>query len=68
MTTADVEFKPADLVTKIEISKALNVSQRTIDSWVKSGRIPSVRVTPRFIRYHVPSVMAALMRKTKEAA
>lgn len=68
MTTADVEFKPADLVTKSEMAEALCVSERTIDSWVKSGKIPSVRVTPRFIRYHVPSVMAALMRKTKEAA
>lgn len=65
MTTENVATDTKDLVKKRVLADRLGVCDRTIDSWVKAGRIPSIRITAHCIRYHVPSVMAALLEHQK---
>ena len=55
-TTADV---PA-LVTKPVVAKAASTSPRTIDNWMRQKRIPFIKLSPRCVRFHLPSVLAAL--------
>jgi hypothetical protein len=40
----------------------MNVSPRTIDNWQKQKRIPYLKITNRCVRYHLPSVIAALRK------
>lgn len=58
----------AELVTKRTVAEAANVSIRTIDTWQRQKRIPCVKLSPRCVRYHLPSVLKALQRFTVEAA
>lgn len=44
------------LITAPEAAKQLNVSVRTVYSWISSGRLPSVRLSPRCTRVPVAAV------------
>ncbi|MEI6493099.1 MAG: hypothetical protein WCO94_11170 [Verrucomicrobiota bacterium] len=57
-TAADV----LGLVTKRVVAKAVSVSLRCIDNWMREKRIPFIRLSPRCVRFHLPSVLAALRR------
>lgn len=48
------------LVKKEVLAKHLSVSERTIDAWVASKRIPVVRLERKCVRYSIPAVMNAL--------
>lgn len=50
------------LVNKRTVAKAAAVSQRCIEQWVRQRKIPIVRLSPRCVRFHLPSVMVALRR------
>lgn len=56
------------LVNKKVVAKAGSVSCRCVDNWIREKRIPVVRLSPRCVRFHLPSVLAALRRfEVKEA-
>ena len=42
------------------IARALNASCRSIDNWQRQRKIPFIRISPRCVRFHLPSVLAAL--------
>lgn len=50
------------LVTKDVIARAFAVSPRCVEMWVAKRLIPIVRISPRCVRFHLPSVLAALRR------
>jgi hypothetical protein len=51
------------LLRRAELARAINVSPRTIDNWQKQKRIPYLKITQRCVRYHLPSVLAALRKQ-----
>jgi hypothetical protein len=50
------------LVTKKVVAQAASVSTRCVEMWVANRLIPIVRISARCVRFHLPSVMAALRR------
>jgi hypothetical protein len=52
----------AGLVNKRVVARAASVSLRSIDNLVARRVIPVIRITPRCVRFHLPSVLAALRK------
>ena len=52
----------AGLVNKRVVARAAAASVRSVDNWVARRMIPVVRISPRCIRFHLPSVLAALRK------
>jgi len=50
------------LLKRHQLARALNMSCRSIDNLQARKLIPYVRLSPRLIRFHLPSVLAALGR------
>jgi hypothetical protein len=56
------------LLKRLQLARAINVSARTVDNWQKQKRIPYLKLSARCVRYHLPSVLAALRKfEIKEA-
>ncbi len=51
------------LATAPELANICKVSRRTVDNWIKSRRIPTIKIGAS-VRFHVPDVMAALAKFT----
>ena len=49
-----------DLLTADEMAQRLRVRPATVKTWARSGRIPTVRLSPKVIRYDAEAVVAAL--------
>ena len=49
-----------DFLTARQLAAYLQVSETTVHRLAREGRIPAVRLTPRLIRFHLPSVLEAL--------
>lgn len=50
------------LSTATEIAEIVGVSTWTVYSWARSKRIPSIRATPRIVRFDADAVLAALSK------
>jgi hypothetical protein len=50
------------LVNKPTIARLLSVSPRTVDNFIREKKIPAIRISARCIRFHVPSVLAAVRK------
>jgi hypothetical protein len=50
------------LVKKPIVARAASTSVRTIDNLVRQRKIPIVRISKRCVRFHLPSVLAALRK------
>lgn len=50
------------LVTKRDVARAAKISVRSVDNLMRGKRIPFVRLSARCVRFHLPSVLAALRR------
>ena len=50
------------LLKRPQLARAINVSVRTVDNWQKQKRIPYLKLSARCVRYHFPSVVAALRK------
>jgi hypothetical protein len=50
------------LVRKGRVADAASVSPRCVDNWVAQRKIPFVRLSARCVRFHLPSVIAALRK------
>jgi hypothetical protein len=58
----------AGLVKKSVVARAASTSVRTIDNLVRQRKIPIVRISKRCVRFHLPSVLAALRKFEVKAA
>jgi len=54
-----------EFISASQLLKRIQICKRTLQSWVKSGQIPAVRLRgARRVLYHWPSVESALLRNT----
>lgn len=51
-----------ELGTKSHAATATKLSVRSIENLVRKKAIPIIRISPRSVRFHLPSVLAALRR------
>jgi excisionase family DNA binding protein len=49
-----------EFLTARQLAHVLQVSESTVRRLAQTGRIPSIRLTSRLIRFHLPSVRDAL--------
>ncbi|MGA9997892.1 MAG: helix-turn-helix domain-containing protein [Pyrinomonadaceae bacterium] len=49
-----------EFLTARQLAAVLQVSESTVRRLAREGRIPSIRLTPRLIRFHLQSVRDAL--------
>jgi excisionase family DNA binding protein len=52
--------KREEFLTARQLAAILQVSESTVRRLAREGRIPSIRLTARLLRFHLPSVMNAL--------
>ena len=50
-------------VTAKELATRLRVTPDTVKSWSREGRIPSVRVSAKVLRFNLAEVVAAIRAK-----
>ena len=50
------------LVNKRVVAQAASASIRSVDNWIRERKIPVVRISKRCVRFHLPSVLAALRK------
>jgi excisionase family DNA binding protein len=53
-----------DLLTAAELADRLRVRPSTILEWQRSGRIPSIRLSHKVLRFDLTAVLAALKSPT----
>jgi excisionase family DNA binding protein len=49
-----------EFLTARQLAGLLQVSESTVRRLAREGRIPSIRLTPRLMRFHLSTVMSAL--------
>jgi excisionase family DNA binding protein len=49
-----------EFLTARQLAAILQVSETTVRRLARDGRIPSIRLTPRILRFHLPAVRDAL--------
>jgi excisionase family DNA binding protein len=49
-----------EFLTARQLAAVLQVSESTVRRLAQKGRIPSIRITPHIIRFHLKAVRAAL--------
>ncbi len=49
-----------EFLTAHELAERLRVGRRTIMEWVKAGRIPVIRPSPKIVRFNLEAVAQAL--------
>jgi hypothetical protein len=52
----------AALVKKPVVAQAASMSVRGVENLVRQKKIPIVRISKRCVRFHLPSVLAALRK------
>jgi hypothetical protein len=68
MTTKEINPNDPALLKRRQLARALNASTRSVDNWQKEKKIPFIRISPRCVRFHLPSVLSALRKfEVKEA-
>jgi excisionase family DNA binding protein len=56
------------LLTSEELAEALNVSLRTVKSWLAGGVIPAAIREGKTLRFDLPAVKRALAKRAAKAA
>jgi hypothetical protein len=68
VTAKEINPNEAALLKRRQLACALNASTRSIDNWQRRKIIPAIKISPRCVRFHLPSVLAALRKfEVKEA-
>jgi excisionase family DNA binding protein len=52
--------RATELLTTRELAKRLGVTPETVRVWARRGAIPTLRLSPKVIRYNPDAVVAAL--------
>lgn len=56
-----MEAKELDgLLTKFDISSRLRISTRSVDEWMRKGRIPYLKIGGKTVRFRWPDVLEKL--------
>ncbi len=50
------------LLKRSQLARAINTSVRTVDNLQQQKKIPCIKISPRCVRFHLPSVLAALRK------
>ncbi len=53
-----------EFLTARQLAATLQVSESTVRRLANQGRIPSIRLTPRILRFHLPTVREVLSGST----
>jgi excisionase family DNA binding protein len=53
------DSKPQTLLTKRDIARELQLGRRTIDVWMRQGRIPFLKIG-KTVRFRLPDVLEKL--------
>jgi DNA-binding transcriptional MerR regulator len=56
-------MREADLLTADELAGRLQVRPSTIRQWARRGLIPTVRISPKVVRYDLASVVVAVTKR-----
>lgn len=65
MKETQTTARDKEYLTARQLAEVLQVSAQTVRRLAREGKIPSVRLTPRLIRFHLRSVRDALTRAQK---
>src|SRR5262245_18623180 len=60
LTVTDTE-----LLTVDQLADRLHIRPRTVQAWVRQGRIPTVKLSPKVVRFDWLAVLAALRDQAK---
>jgi predicted site-specific integrase-resolvase len=60
--------KKKPFLTRRQAAARYDVGLRTLDRWIREGRIPKIQITPRCVRLDPEMCDAALRRFTVEVA
>lgn len=52
-----------ELLTTNLLAERLHISPRSVQQWAKDGRIPSVRLSVKLLRFEWQAVLDALVKK-----
>jgi excisionase family DNA binding protein len=55
-----------ELLTVAELAARLRVRPRTVQQWARRGRIPTVRLSAKVIRFNFDAVLLALQSRSEE--
>jgi excisionase family DNA binding protein len=50
----------SELLTAAEMAARLRIRPTTLQEWAREGRVPSVRITPKVIRFDPDAVILSL--------
>ncbi len=50
----------SELVTAAEMAARLRIKPTTLREWAREGRVPSIRITPKVIRFDAEAVILSL--------
>jgi len=53
-----------EFLTARQLAATLQVSESTVRRLANQGRIPSIRLTPRILRFHLPTIREVLSEST----
>ena len=61
-----MEHQTSDLLTARELASCLRVSADTVRTWARRGRIPTIRLSRKVVRYDLADVLAALKEPARK--
>ena len=60
------KMSETDFVTAEELAERLHVRPRTVQEWARRGRIPTVRLSSKVVRYSVAAVIQAVSENRRQ--
>jgi excisionase family DNA binding protein len=54
-----------ELMTVEQLADRLHIRPRTVQAWARQGRIPTVKLSPKVVRFDWLEVLAALRNQSK---
>ena len=57
-----------ELLTAAEMAARIRVRPTTLQEWAREGKIPSIRINPKVIRFDAEAVILALSERKPQGA